>query len=241
MTQWKNFLLGTSLLVLISAPVYANPLDEQASPAAAEDALPPKAEEMAVLPDHLLGAPPEILLETAPSAQGDEPLSETCALSAGAMEKTASKVSFFYPFPAAKIRKGDDSIRAESEGGLMLIDGAQYTLKYIEIPKNAGLPSDGVQYSMEARFVHKGVDGSTVILSVPVTEGEANLGIEKMLQNKARVSIDPNDLLPVDRSLALLEQRGGEGCAPAQGERHYVLKTPVYVSAAQIRKFEQLF
>ena len=225
MAYWQKLLIGTSLILLSSSPLNANPSLGEGSP----------EQQAGVLPD---GTPPEIFTE--PSASGEEPVTvaDPCAKIGGLPEDVEAHISMFYPFPAAKTSKGEEALRADSEGGVMLVDGVQYTLQYIELPKSPALPFSSVQYPMEARFVHEAADGSKAILSVPVAEGNANVGIEKMLQN-GKAKIDPNDLLPGDRALALMERTGLECAGPS--ERHYVLKTPVQVSAAQIKKFEQSF
>lgn len=228
MAHWQKLLIGTSLVLLSSSPLNANPSLGSGAP----------EEQAGVLPDNLLGAPPEIFTE--PAANGEEPaaVADPCAKIGGLPEGTEAQISMFYPFPAAKASRGAESLRANSEGGVMLVDGVQYTLQYIELPKSPALPFSSVHYPMEARFVHEAADGSKAILSVPVSEGAANLGVEKMLQD-GKAKIDPNDLLPSDRALALMERTGLECAGPS--ERHYVLKTPVQVSAAQIRKFEESF
>lgn len=228
MAHWQKLLIGTSLVLLSSSPLNANPSPGPASP----------EEQAGVLPDNLLGAPPEIFSE--PAANGEEPaaVADPCAKIGGLPEGVEAQVSMFYPFPAAKAATDAEALRANSEGGVLLVDGVQYTLQYIELPKSPALPYSSIRYPMEARFVHKAADGSTAILSVPVTEGSANVGVEKMLQS-GKTRIDPNDLLPSDRALALMERTGLECAGPS--ERHYILKTPVQVSAAQIRKFEESF
>ena len=228
MAHWQKLLIGTSLVLLSSSPLNANPSLGSNSP----------EQQAGVLPDNLLGVPPEIFTE--PAANGEEPaaVADPCAKIGGLPEGTEAQISMFYPFPAAKAAKGEEALRANSEGGVMLVDGVQYTLQYIELPKSPALPFSSVYYPMEARFVHEAADGSKAILSVPVSEGAANLGVDKMLQD-GKAKIDPNDLLPSDRALALMERTGLECAGPS--ERHYVLKTPVQVSAAQIKKFEQSF
>jgi carbonic anhydrase len=212
MAHWHKLLLGTSLAILFSGPLYANPTQPPA------DAAP--VSEPAVVAE----APAE------PSQ---------CAETGGLPEETQAKISLYYPFPVASIAPDGKALRATSEGGLMLVDGVQYTLQYIELPKHAELPFSSVQYPMEARFVHRAADGSIAILSVPVAEGSANIALEKMLQKKG-MRADPNDLLPASRDITLMGQERQGGCnGPV--ERHYVMTTPVQVSAAQIKKFEQLF
>lgn len=228
MAHWQKLLIGTSLVLLSSSPLNANPSLKDAAP----------EQQAGVLPDHLLGTPPEIFTEPAASADEPVPTPDACAKIGGLPEDVEAHISMFYPFPAAKSAKGPDMLRADSEGGVMLVDGVQYTLQYIELPKSPALPFSSVQYPMEARFVHKAADGSTAVLSVPVIEGAANVGMEKMLQD-GKAKIDPNDLLPTDRALALIERTGLECAGPA--ERHYILKTPVQVSAAQIEKFGRQF
>lgn len=228
MAHWQKLLLGASLVFVASSPLNANP------------SLAPNTDgqQAGVLPDHIQGAPPEIFTE--PAASGAEPMvaADPCAKIGGLPEGAEAHVSMFYPFPAAKTNKDAEGLRADSEGGIMLVDGVQYTLQYIELPKSPALPFSSVQYPMEARLVHKAADGSTAVLSVPVAEGNANVGVEKMLQD-GKAKIDPNDFLPSDRALALMERTGLECAGPA--ERHYILKTPVQVSAAQIKKFEEQF
>ena len=214
MAHWHKLLLGTSLVFFVSGPLYANP--GQA----------PK--------------PPEPMSEPAAVNEAVPPqASEQCADTGGVPEDPHAKISLFYPFPAASIAPDDKALRANTEGGIMLVGGVQYTLQYIELPKHAEIPISSVQYPMEARFVHRSADGSTAILSVPVAEGNANIALEKMLQKKS-MKVDPNDLLPDIRSITLMGQTKQAGCnGPV--ERHYLMTTPVQVSAAQIKKFEQLF
>lgn len=212
MAQWHKLLLGTGLVFFASVPLYANP------------AQPPPAAEPLSEPAAMAEAPPEA--------------TEHCADAAALPDAPHAKISLFYPFPVAAIAPDANALRATSEGGIMLVDGVQYTLQYIEIPKQAALPLSSVQYPMEARFVHRAADGSTVILSVPVTEGAANIALEKMLQNK-KMKIDPNGLLPASRDITLVEQTQQACGGPV--ERRFVMTTPVQVSAAQIEKFGQLF
>ncbi len=215
MAQWHKLLLGTGLAFFASVPLYANPAQQ---PAAAEPVSEPAV--VSEIPAPATAAP------------------EQCANGGGLPEDPHAKISLFYPFPVATIAPDDKALRATSEGGIMLVNGVQYTLQYIELPRYAALPFSSVQYPMEARFVHRAGDGSTAILSVPVKEGAANIALEKMLQNK-KMKVDPNDLLPDSRDITLMGETR-QGCnGPA--ERHYVMTTPVQVSAAQIKKFEQLF
>jgi carbonic anhydrase len=224
MAHWHKFLLGASLLILGSGPLYANPA---AAPRAAGEQTGRKA-----------GTPSEIMREPAADQAAAATASDECTAIAGVPENPNAKISIFYPFQVASIAPDEKALRATSEGGIMLVNGVQYTLQYIELPKQAALPISSVRYPMEARFVHRAADGTTAILSVPVTEGRANLALEKMLQKKS-AKIDPNDLLPADRTAALMGQER-QGCG-GPVEKHYVMMTPVQVSAAQIRKFEQLF
>lgn len=228
MAHWQKFLIGTTLVLLSSSPLNANPSLEKDG----------AGDRAGLLPDHLLGTPPEIFTE--PAANGNEAVAvaDPCAKIGGLPSDVEAHVSMFYPFPAAKTQQSAEALRANSEGGILLVDGVQYTLQYIELPKSPALPFSSVRYPMEARFVHEAADGSKAILSVPVAEGDANVSVEKMLQD-GKAKIDPNDLLPGDRALALMERTGLECAGPS--ERHYVLRTPVQVSAAQIKKFEERF
>lgn len=231
MAHWKKFLLATTVIVAISGPLYANQeQDERTRPAG-------ESTQAGMLPDHLLGAPPEIMSEPPAGPEAAPAAAKSCASAGNIVHNVSSTISFFYPFPAKGFVKDGDAVRMPVEGGVMLIDGAQYTLRSIEFPHHPALPFSAVQYPMEARFVHDAADGSKAILSVPVAEGQANLGIEMMLQNSGSGSLDPNDLLPADRTFAMVENIG---CGEA-AVRRYVLTTPVQVSAAQLQKFEQLF
>lgn len=213
MAHWHKLLLGTSLVFFVSAPIYANPAQAPSLPA-------PMSE------------PAVVVEEVAPEAQN-------CADMGGVPEEPHAKISLFYPFPVAPVAPDANALRATTEGGIMLVGGVQYTLQYIELPKHAALPFSSVQYPMEARFVHRAADGSIAILSVPVAEGGANIALEKMLQKKS-LKVDPNDLLPPSRDITLMGTAKQGGCG-GPVERHYVMTTPVHVSATQIKKFEQLF
>lgn len=213
MAHWHKLLVGTSLIFFASAPLYANPAQAP--------------------------APAEPMSEPAVVSEAPPPAAETCETLGGLAEDPHARVSLFYPFPVAPIAPDGKALRATSEGGIMLVNGVQYTLQYIELPKHAEIPISSVYYPMEARFVHRAADGSTAILSVPVKEGAANIALEKMLQKK-RLKVDPNDLLPPTRDITLMGTTKPGGCnGPV--ERHYLMTTPVQVSAAQIKKFEQLF
>ena len=169
MAHWHKFLLGTSLLILGSGPLYANPA---AAPRAAGEQAGQKA------------GTPEIMSEPAVDQAAAAPASDECTAIAGAPENPNAKISIFYPFQVASIAPDGKALRATSEGGIMLVNGVQYTLQYIELPKQAALPISSVRYPMEARFVHRAADGTTAILSVPVTEGRANLALEKNAAEK---------------------------------------------------------
>lgn len=245
MAQWQKFLLGTSLVVSFAGPLYASPQGENSAVAVFSGAGTQEVEKYASLLPHTLKAEGSPIIEKSAvgteKAQGQVALIPPCSISPGLVRDAHEKLSVFYPFPAAKVIRNSDGVRAESEGGLLLVDGAQYTLKYIELPKHPDLPADAADYKMEARFVHESAEGAKVILSVPVTEGAPNPGVEMMLQNSAKSKINLNDLLPPDPAFDLAGKMGGQECGGGQAALHYILKTPLQVSAAQLRKFEQLF
>ncbi len=108
---------------------------------------------------------------------------------------------------------------------------------------------DGKPYKMEAHLVHKDANGQLAVVGVFIKEGKENHFIKTLWNNLPSeinkenfvnsVSINANDLLPSDGSYYHLS--GSLTTPPCSENVNWnVLRTPIEVSAEQVKKFVSL-
>lgn len=107
---------------------------------------------------------------------------------------------------------------------------------------------EGRRYPLELHFVHKLANGGLGVIGVLVTDGPRNPMLQRVLDNipadtdgkRAGPMVDPNALLPVDRSFFMYE---GSLTTPPCTETvdWIVMRTPITASLEQIEQFREHF
>ena len=131
-------------------------------------------------------------------------------------------------------------------GSIMEIGGKEYDLLQFHFHSPSEHLVQGKPYDMIAHFVHKASDGSLAVIGVFLTEGKENALLQKVwdhLPTKAgdhntvaEVSLNALNLLPANRSY--FHYSGSLTTPPCtEGVSWYVMKTPVEISAAQLKQF----
>jgi carbonic anhydrase len=147
---------------------------------------------------------------------------------------------------------------AESAGDILTVGDKTYQLTQFHFHHPGEEALHGKRYQMVVHLMYKSSDGKVVGVAVPVQAGRPNATVQKlwnhmpvkeskMLADYSHpgeevpgVEIDPGGLLP--RSLGYYTYMGAVTAPPCTEDvRWYVLKTPVEMSAKQIRAFAVLF
>ena len=107
----------------------------------------------------------------------------------------------------------------------------------------------GVNFSMEVHFVHQHVSGGLAVIGVLLTTGEANSVFNRVVATMpakpgaavtADVGIDPNGLLPTDRTY--YRYPGSLTTPPCAETVEWLLLThPMQVSEADVANFAKLY
>lgn len=163
-----------------------------------------------------------------PAAQ--EPYSQECI---GLLKNGGDNLQASYTAARAFITWNSDPVYIAGLSGMVSVDGVRYHLDRIEMSDDIAYPVSAVYYPLSLRFVHKADNSSTLVLSVPVIEGAPNPAFEMMIVQPQSPHIDPNDLLPHDRSYGLLPT-----CSGNTGDRNFLLRA-MEASPAQIEKLKQ--
>ncbi|NOZ70046.1 MAG: carbonic anhydrase [Deferribacteres bacterium] len=134
-------------------------------------------------------------------------------------------------------------------GSSAIIDGEKYELLQFHFHAPSENTVEGKHYSMEMHLVHKNSKNELAVVGVFLKEGRANEVIQKIWDNISPVineentvdsiSINAADLLPPEAEKGYYHFYGSLTTPPcSEGVNWSVLKTPIEVSGAQIRKFE---
>lgn len=234
MAQWTKLLLGTSLFITMSVSAMA----ETAAPVSSAPSQPsPDAGNISVSAPSAEPAASETANAAAaePSAA---PMTE--CKDTGGLAAEPGALSAFYKPQTTTVSIGADALTLSPAQGAMVVNGMTYKLQSVEIPEQPAIAMDSKDYKMEIRFVHEAADGSKAVLSVPVSEGQANIGLEKVLGG-GNVSFNPDEFLPRTRDYAPMGKTFGSDCTPQQTVQHYLMIHPVEVSSAQLERFRGLF
>ncbi|MES9990922.1 MAG: carbonic anhydrase family protein [Candidatus Thiodiazotropha sp.] len=147
---------------------------------------------------------------------------------------------------------GDKSYPVERrpvhESTLMLGDVA-YKLLQFHFHTPSEHAREGRRYPMEVHLVHKSGDGNLAVIGVLFDRGEENPTLQKVLDNASGninevklvqgVRINAADLLPADREL--YHYSGSLTTPPcSENVNWFVMKNPIEVSDAQVKKFKNL-
>jgi carbonic anhydrase len=108
---------------------------------------------------------------------------------------------------------------------------------------------DGKPYAMDLHLMHQASDGEVAAVAVPIKIGKANPFIAKLWSNMPTsegqqevpdLELDPTALLPEQRSY--FTYMGSQTAPPCtEGVRWFVLKTPIEMSAKQIKTFAKIY
>ncbi|WP_417610000.1 carbonic anhydrase [Parasphingorhabdus sp.] len=134
-------------------------------------------------------------------------------------------------------------------GSSMTSGGMTFNLIQIHFHTPSEHAISGKRYPLTGHFVHATEDGKLGVLGVMFEEGAANPELAKILAaapeeksdpaTVAGVSIDPNGMLPADRSI--YRYMGSLTTPPcSEGVNWHVLKAPISASEDQIEAFEEL-
>ena len=134
-------------------------------------------------------------------------------------------------------------------GSYLVVGTRRYQLTQFHFHRPSEEYVHGRQYDMVLHLMHKASDGEEAGVAVLLEAGDANATIEQLWrympstegQREAPgVELDPADMLP--RTLGYYLYNGSVTAPPCtEGVRWFVLKTPVEVSAAQIKAFAKLY
>jgi carbonic anhydrase len=136
-----------------------------------------------------------------------------------------------------------------AEGSTIEVAGKRFELVNFHFHRPSEERIDGKPFDMVVHLVHRGAEGRQAVVAVLLDKGSAqpvvqavwnNLPLEKGDEVRARLPIDLNALLPVDRRYytymgSLTEPPCSEGVL------WMVMKTPVEVSPEQIAIFSRLY
>lgn len=139
--------------------------------------------------------------------------------------------------------------RDAGSGNVLTVGDERYTLAQFHFHHPSEEQIDGKAAEMEAHFMYQAADGALAGVAVFIQEGAASDTLQKLWQHMPRaegqiavtgVLIDPADLAP--RKSGYYRYSGSQTAPPCtEPVTWFVLKTPVYASAAQIREFAKLF
>jgi|TARA_R100001244_G_scaffold44182_11_gene40018 carbonic anhydrase len=134
-------------------------------------------------------------------------------------------------------------------GSTMTSGGSTFNLIQIHFHTPSEHAISGKRYPLTGHFVHATEDGRLGVLGVMFEQGAANAELGKILAATPAAKseattvpgrmIDPNGMLPADRSV--YRYMGSLTTPPcSEGVNWHVLKEPITASAEQIAAFEKL-
>ena len=134
-------------------------------------------------------------------------------------------------------------------GNFMELGGRRFELRHVQFHRPSEERIDGRQFAMSAHLLHKDAEGRLAMVTVLLDPGPAqplvqvvwnNLPLEKHQEAKARVSIDPSQLLPADRRY--YTYMGSLTTPPCtEGVQRVVMRHPVTMSPEQMDIFARMY
>ena len=138
---------------------------------------------------------------------------------------------------------------APGSGSFLVADGKRYQLTQLHFHRPSEELVAGRQYDMVLHLMHRAADGEVAGVAVLLQAGRANAALGQLWKHMPRsegqldvgdLQIDPTQMLP--RSTGYYLYTGSVTAPPCTGGvKWFVLKTPVEISAAQIRAFARLY
>jgi carbonic anhydrase len=134
-------------------------------------------------------------------------------------------------------------------GSAAVLNGQRYELKQFHFHRPSEESLDGRRFDLSVHLVHRDEQGRRLVVAVLVQQGSAqpvlrsvfgNLPLEKRQENRARISLNPAELLPGEQ--AYFTYMGSLTTPPcSEGVQWVVLRNPVSASAEQIDLFSRLY
>ncbi len=159
-------------------------------------------------------------------------------------------IRFSYNATPLKVVNNGHTIQVNyGTGSSIIVDGKKYDLLQFHFHAPSENTVKGKHYKMEMHLVHKNMNNELAVVGIFLKEGRANKIIQKIWDNipvtineekvVRSVSINAADLLPHEEDY--YHFYGSLTTPPcSEGVNWSVMKTPVEVSEAQIRKFEEV-
>jgi carbonic anhydrase len=155
--------------------------------------------------------------------------------------------------PLRIINNGHTAVRVNyppGNGNFLLVGDTRYELTQFHFHRPSEETIHGKPYDMVIHLMHQSVDGKVAAVAVLLKAGRANSTVhelwEHMPQSESKeteipgVQVNPAGLLPINRSY--YTYRGSQTAPPCtEGVTWFVLKTPVEISAGEIRSFAALY
>ena len=160
-------------------------------------------------------------------------------------------LEFNYQAAPLKVIDNGHTIQVNyAPGSTVTINGARYELLQFHFHTPSEESINGHRYDLVAHLVHKNAEGKLAVVGVLFKQGAENPTLRTIWdalpkekgkeQEAAGVKIDAAALLPADRGYYNFP--GSLTTPPCSEEVNwFVLKTPVEMSAAQLKRFHQLY
>lgn len=127
------------------------------------------------------------------------------------------------------------------DAGYITLHGKDYKLKQFHFHGMSEHTIDGRRYNAVAHFVHIAKDGAVAVVAVMFEVGEENPTLEKILDAKGKVQINPNDLLP-DDTKHYYHYEGSFTTPPCtEGVQWYIFKDTVNISKEQLNALRKYY
>ena len=138
---------------------------------------------------------------------------------------------------------------APGGGSSLTVDGKRYQLTQLHFHRPSEELVAGRQYDMVLHLMHRAADGEVAGVAVLLRAGRANGAIGRLWEHMppsegqldvGELTLDPAQMLPRTRGYYLYS---GSVTAPpcTEGVKWFVLKSPVQISAQQLRAFARLY
>ena len=138
---------------------------------------------------------------------------------------------------------------APGSGNFLIVADKRYQLRQFHFHRPSEEYVHGKPYAMVLHLMHQASDGNVAAVAVLLKEGRANATIQQVWEHMptsegqreaAGVALNPAGMLPRDTGYYVYM---GSVTAPpcTEGVKWFVLKTPVDISAAQIKAFARLY
>jgi len=153
-----------------------------------------------------------------------------------------------YNGKAEKVVNNGHTIKVKTEGhNFVVVDGIKFYLKQFHFHTPSENKINGIQYPMEAHFVHLDKNGNITVLAVMFKEGHYNKTMQKIIKSmpkhphseKELSYFNPKELLPSNKEYYRFN--GSLTTPPcSEGVRWIVFKEPVEVSKLQIEEMHRV-